>query len=66
MALLAAFTKNVFNELVATRTSERGLKPAWMPAKPVEDFSLPATGGVTFRLSEHRGKKALLIAYASW
>ena len=34
-----------------------------MPGKPVEDFSLPATGGVTFRLSEHRGKKLVLYFY---
>jgi len=28
-----------------------------MPGNPVPDFSLPATGGGTFRLSAHRGKK---------
>ena len=28
-----------------------------MPGKSVADFSLPATGGGTFRLSEQRGKK---------
>jgi peroxiredoxin Q/BCP len=31
--------------------------------KPVKDFSLPATGGGTFRLSEHRGKKLVLYFY---
>jgi hypothetical protein len=30
------------------------------------DFSLPDLGGRLHALSEHRGKKALLIAYASW
>lgn len=30
------------------------------------DFSLPDLGGVLHSLSEHRGKKVLLIAYASW
>ena len=30
------------------------------------DFELPDLSGRTHRLSEHRGKKVLLIAYASW
>jgi hypothetical protein len=30
------------------------------------DFSLPDLAGRLHSLSEHRGKKALLIAYASW
>jgi len=30
------------------------------------DFSLPDLAGRRHTLSEHRGKKALLIAYASW
>jgi hypothetical protein len=30
------------------------------------DFSLPDLAGRRHSLSEHRGKKALLIAYASW
>ncbi len=30
------------------------------------DFSLPDLHGRMHTLSEHRGKKALLIAYASW
>ncbi len=30
------------------------------------DFSLPDLAGRLHTLSEHRGKKALLIAYASW
>lgn len=30
------------------------------------DFALPDLAGRTHRLSEHRGKKVLLIAYASW
>jgi len=34
-----------------------------MPGKPVEDFSLPSTGGGAFRLSEHRGKKLVLYFY---
>jgi hypothetical protein len=30
------------------------------------DFSLPDLAGTLHTLSEHRGKKVLLIAYASW
>ena len=30
------------------------------------DFSLPDLAGRRHTLSEHRGKKVLLIAYASW
>jgi len=30
------------------------------------DFALPDLAGRTHRLSEHRGKKILLVAYASW
>ena len=34
-----------------------------MTARPVPDFSLPSTGGGTFRLSEHRGQKLVLYFY---
>ena len=34
-----------------------------MLGKPVPDFSLPATGGATFRLSDARGKKLVLYFY---
>ena len=34
-----------------------------MLGKAVKDFSLPSTGGGTFRLSEHRGKKLALYFY---
>jgi len=34
-----------------------------MLGKPVPEFSLPATGGTTFRLSEARGKKLVLYFY---
>jgi hypothetical protein len=30
------------------------------------DFALPDLTGRTHRLSDHRGKKILLVAYASW
>ena len=34
-----------------------------MLSKVVKDFSLPSTGGGSFRLSEHRGKKLVLYFY---
>ena len=34
-----------------------------MLSKAVKDFSLPSTGGGTFRLSEHRGKKLVIYFY---
>ena len=34
-----------------------------MLGKPVTDFSLPSTGGATFRLSEHLGSKLVLYFY---
>jgi peroxiredoxin Q/BCP len=34
-----------------------------MLGKPVKDLSLPSTGGATFKLSEHKGKKLVLYFY---
>jgi peroxiredoxin Q/BCP len=34
-----------------------------MPGETVPDFSLPSTGGSTFRLAEHRGRKLVLYFY---
>ena len=34
-----------------------------MLGKPVKDFTLPSTGGATFKLSEHKGKKLVLYFY---
>jgi len=34
-----------------------------MPGKAVKDFSLPATGGGTFKLSDQRGKKLVVYFY---
>lgn len=31
--------------------------------KPVKDFTLPSTSGITFKLSEHRGSKLVLYFY---
>ncbi len=46
---------------VAAEERARGLTSLEAP-----DFSLPDLGGRMHSLSEHRGKKVLLIAYASW
>ncbi len=37
-----------------------------LAALEAPDFALPDLAGRVHRLSEHRGKKVLLIAYASW
>jgi len=34
-----------------------------MPGKKVPDFAAPATGGTTFRLSEHKGRPVVLYFY---
>lgn len=34
-----------------------------MPGKSVKDFSLPSTGGTTFRLGAFRGRKLVLFFY---
>lgn len=34
-----------------------------MLGKPVPDFSLPSTGGSTFRSTKERGKKLVLYFY---
>ena len=34
-----------------------------MLGKPVKDFSLPSTGGATFKLSEHKGNTLVLYFY---
>lgn len=35
-----------------------------MLGKPVKDFSLPSTGGATFKLSGHKGSKLVLYFYS--
>ncbi|MGY8737084.1 MAG: peroxiredoxin family protein, partial [bacterium] len=39
---------------------------ATMTSLEAPDFELPDLAGVQHTLSAHRGKKVLLIAYASW
>ncbi len=48
---------------LGTSASERGAQLASLEAP---DFTLPDLEGKLHSLSEHRGKKVLLIAYASW
>lgn len=43
--------------------AERGARLAALEAP---DFTLPDLTGALHSLSEHRGKKVLLVAYASW
>ena len=46
------------------RIAKKGRKePLEMLGKPVPEFSLPATGGGTFRLSGNRGSKLVLYFY---
>jgi hypothetical protein len=48
---------------LGTSAAERSARMATLQAP---DFSLPDLSGRMHTLSEHRGKKVLLIAYASW
>jgi peroxiredoxin len=48
---------------LAASAQERAARLARLEAP---DFALPDLAGRVHRLSEHRGKKVLLIAYASW
>ena len=70
---LAAFAAAVGLPLaldVAERTAALGTpaaeRSAALASLEAPDFSLPDLAGRMHTLSEHRGKKALLIAYASW
>jgi hypothetical protein len=48
---------------LGTGAAERGSRMATLEAP---DFTLPDLAGRMHTLSDHRGKKVLLIAYASW
>jgi hypothetical protein len=48
---------------LGTGAAERGARMATLEAP---DFTLPDLAGRMHSLSDHRGKKVLLIAYASW
>jgi hypothetical protein len=70
---LAVFARALDRPLaldVAERAAALGTSAAERSARlltlEAPDFSLPDLQGRMHTLSEHRGKKALLIAYASW
>jgi hypothetical protein len=48
---------------LGTAAAERSARMATLEAP---DFTLPDLAGRMHSLSDHRGKKVLLIAYASW
>jgi hypothetical protein len=70
---LAAFARALDRPL-ALDASERAAalgfsaeeRRAALASLEAPDFALPDLAGRLHRLSEHRGKKVLLIAYASW
>lgn len=43
-----------------------GVRDARLASLEAPDFTLPDLGGALHSLSDHRGKKRLLIAWASW
>jgi hypothetical protein len=53
-------------ERAAALGTSAGERSARMATLEAPDFELPDLHGRRHRLSHHRGKKALLIAYASW
>ena len=70
---LAAFARAVGRPLaldVAERAAALGTgaaeRSASMATLVAPDFTLPDLAGHMHSLSDHRGKKVLLIAYASW
>jgi hypothetical protein len=70
---LAAFAEAIDRPLaldVEERAAALGHSAAERSARlaslEAPDFALPDLAGRVHRLSEHRGKKALLIVYASW
>jgi hypothetical protein len=53
-------------EQVVALGTAASARAASMASLEAPDFELPDLAGRMHTLSEHRGKKALLIAYASW
>ena len=43
-----------------------GVRAARLASLQAPDFSLPDLEGRTHSLADHRGRKVLLVAYASW
>jgi hypothetical protein len=54
------------DERVAALGTAAATRAASLTSLEAPDFSLPDLAGRMHTLSEHRGKKVLLIAYASW
>ena len=54
------------SEAVAALGTALGDRVAELAGLVAPDFSLPDLTGALHSLSQHRGKKVLLIAYASW
>jgi hypothetical protein len=54
------------DESIAALGESADLRAAQLASLEAPDFSLPDLAGVRHTLSAHRGKKVLLIAYASW
>ena len=53
-------------ERVAYLGVSAAVRAARLASLAAPDFSLPDLTGRRHSLSEHRGKKVLLVAYASW
>ncbi len=53
-------------ERVAVLGTSAGARASELESLKAPDFELPDLGGRMHRLSDHRGKKVLLIAHASW
>ena len=53
-------------ERAAALGTSAGERTVQMASLEAPDFTLPDLAGRMHSLSEHRGKKVLLIAYASW
>jgi len=54
------------DERVAALGTPHTTRAAEMASLEAPDFTLPDLSGQLHSLSDHRGKKVLLIAYASW
>ncbi len=54
------------NEKIAALGASSQDRAAVLRSGIAPDFSLPDINGVTHRLSDHRGRKVVLYAYASW
>lgn len=53
-------------EAVAAFGTSARVRTAQLQSLEAPDFTLPDLSGTPHSLSDHRGKKVLLIAYASW